>query len=495
MSTFRKIISWLALAAIILPNSAQATTSYDVYDLPVLYTSIGISPSTTSGITLGAPYLNGVAVAIPAMSGAIFEFTQNAKNEKLYAARVAVDPTTKIITLSGVIRDLCYNQKITFTTCSNGQYFSKGATVILNDDARIFNLKANQDRANTFTASGSINFPLNGSGSFSVPVYSSTTLRDHNLLSTNGKFACSITDTACYFYIGGTWNAIGSSTVPNASITSAGKVQLGTIADQLAKTINGSSGAPTVVQTQYLTLSGSIHGTNNSYQAGRIAVLSSSGSTPTSLGGTGLVNPSSGSLLTGNGSGSLNIVSAATNSGKTIISNGTGWRAANQPVRVIDAKTVAGTVFNNADQTEKKFYQPAFSGSILSAGEQLKVHVSGTAIGSAGNPVWRIRVGNSSGTVLCQPLTTPTLDATSRAFNIDANLTVRTIGVSGTMAGDMRFNLDAASANQFACTSTSDITVDTTGSVRITVTAQWPNSSNTQTVQYQQASVIGYSKP
>jgi hypothetical protein len=357
----------------------------------------------------------------------------------------------------------------------------------------------NNDRLNTTIDSGGILC-----GTTKQPCFFNneitTTQRDNFKSWTTATglhpFIFNSTTAVMQYWNGSSWINFGSGATVNATTTVRGGVQIGTISDQINKTNLGTSGAPVVVPTVNLTQSGSIHGTNNSYQAGRIPILNASGAISTSLGGTGLINSASGALLTGAGSGAMQIISATTASGKTITSNGKTWRAVPLPVRVLDSKVGVGTLFNNGDRLEKNFYQVAISGSVLTAGDQLKIHIAGDAINTTGgNPIFRVRVGAASGTIMCVTTNAPAL-ASPGTFLINSNITVRTLGVTGTMAGDFELtDVTSTGESSYACATIGNITVNTTGSIRFTVTAQWPNTNNTQTIYYEQASLTRFSTP
>jgi len=285
-----------------------------------------INGTQTTGIVLSSPQLNGAAQRFSTTSGAVLRIRYGNYREDIYTSSATINTVTNKVTLVGVTRNICPQFGRSFISCGNGRSWGKGAIVELNVDARLLNLKANVDRGNNFTASGAIAFLTNGSGSLIQPVYTTTTLRDHNLgaVPRFGMSACTSDTGLCYDGLGGAWVARGSNATANASETVAGKVQLGTILDQIAKTILGSTGAPTVVQTKYLTSSGSVHGTNDSVNAGRVLMLNSSGAISATVGGLGRVNATSGALIVAQGSGAVRLITPAPN-GYFLKSNGTSW--------------------------------------------------------------------------------------------------------------------------------------------------------------------------
>lgn len=303
----------------------------DVYDLPVMYLDRGITSTQTGetgkDITLAPPIRNFTEVTIPSMSGAVFEFRKDGYVETVFASRLIVNTSTNVATLTGtVIRDLCFNVGRTFTTCGDPRAWAKGTEVRLVNSSRLYNDKASRNSPNLFSASGAIAFT--GSGSNAFPVYATTTDRDHNL-GTGGQWglqACVSATNLCYYTMGGSWNAYGNTGVSNATETTAGISEGATITDQGSRTATGNSGGPLFLQPKYLTSSGAIHGVNGSIYASRIPMLNSSGALSTTLGGTGLVNPGSGSLLYGAGSGKLKTIDPGTR-GNVLWSDGTKWAA------------------------------------------------------------------------------------------------------------------------------------------------------------------------
>ncbi len=498
----RKILSILSACTLLLgatPVSAALSTSYDVENAPQMFLSETITPTQTSGIKLASPQINGSNYTFATTTGGVLRIRSIFFREDISYTSASVSSTTNIVTLSGVTRNICPQYGRAYVSCGNGRQWAKGSIVELNYDARLINLKANTDRANKWTASGAISFNLNGSGSLSFPIYSTTTQRDHHLMGTDGKTSCSIADGVCYYYLGGTWNTIGTSTTANATTTAAGKVETDVIADHAAKTDGGDSGAPVVVTTKHLTQSGAIH-SNNSYQAGRVPILNTSGALAATLGGTGISSPSSGSLLTGYGSGAMKqILATGTNSGKTILSNGRTWRAANQPVAVLDSLVTAGPgPWSSGSQgaAEQIIYQSSIPANTLAVGDEIKIHASGLANTNSPTLRFRLRAGAASGTTICVPASGMALEGTARGFVLDGTIKVRTLGSSGTAYGSLDIKYDStADGNQNACAAVAEITINTTATLYFTLNSQWSTNAGTSSVQALNGSTIRFAKP
>lgn len=226
-------------------TAAYAATSYDAFNTPDMFLNVGITGTATTGIDIAPPVRNGVVVTYPATTGAILKIQQGSREELLYYSTATVNSTTKVITLSGVIRDVCWNNAREILTCGSGKIFSKGASVRFVDAAQLLNLKANIDRTNTFTSVNAIRF--SGSGSLGQPTFATTAVRDQQLGSMpatgSGLVACVIAEGLCYDGIGGTWVARGSNSTPNATATTSGKGELAIPSDiQNHNTIGDSSG-------------------------------------------------------------------------------------------------------------------------------------------------------------------------------------------------------------------------------------------------------------
>ena len=253
--------------------ASTQTKSYDVTNEPQMRLAVNLTTTQTTGIIIAAPKLNAANHTFATTTGGVLRIRFGAFQEDISFTGATVNPTTYQVTLVGVTRNLCPHVTRAYMSCGAGRPWGIGAIVELNNDARLLNLKANIDRDNRFSASGAIAFI--GSGSFAPPWFSTTADRDQQLgASPSGptKMACVSATGLCYLSTGGAWTTIGSTGVSNASETVAGKVQLGTLKDHSGSTVIGSTGAPTVVQTRYLTSSG-----GTSHYNARIPILGTGG--------------------------------------------------------------------------------------------------------------------------------------------------------------------------------------------------------------------------
>ena len=261
----------LALALGILGKMAHAATitSWDVVNTPQMYLERSLTATQTTNIQIAAPKRNGLTVQLPITTGAVLRITQGSRTEDIYYSTGSVNATSKIMTLYGVTRNVCWNVFRSIVSCGDGLAFSRGATVELSVDARLLNLKANIDRTNTFTASGSLKFT--GSGSFGWPTFATTAERDRQM-GTNppyAKAACVTATGLCYVYIGGAWTSFGSGALTNASNGVSGKVDIATAAEAAA----GTAADATSGGQNALTVSITARTSTASADAGKVGIL------------------------------------------------------------------------------------------------------------------------------------------------------------------------------------------------------------------------------
>lgn len=339
MKLFYKAIDWITestlrtgaglsvLFVFAVAVSSAATTqtaSYDVTNNPQMYLDASITATQTANIKLSALQRNGETVIFPNMTGGVLRMRQGTRVEDLSFTGATVNATTKIVTLAGVTRNICWNIANRLVSCGDGYSFSKGAITELNIDARLLNFKANKDRANAFTASGSITF--SGSGSLGYPTFATTAARDQALGANPGgpvRAACVTATGLCYKYIGGAWAAEASGTTANASDTVAGKMQDGLLNDLQNRTMTGATGALNALTFRWIVKNGS-----GAETYGRILQAGNNGALSPSLGGTGLSSPTASGVLIGNGSKN-SMLQITASSGQVLRANSKGsWFAA-----------------------------------------------------------------------------------------------------------------------------------------------------------------------
>jgi len=315
----------LTLLVLLAGGSAFAAVTYDVTNEPQMNLADNLLPSATT-LKIASRQRNGDNYVFRTLTGGVLRIRWGAFTEDVAFTGASYN-ADNTVSITGLTRDLCPHVTDRYTSCGTGRAWGKGAIVERNVDARLLNGKSDLAGANTFTASGAVRF--SGSGSYQMPYFPSTAERDRQRPSPQPfEQACVTATGLCYAYIGGTWTAYGNTGVGNADTTTAGKVELATVADQIARTANGESGAAAVVQARHLTQSGAI---NNTYQAGRIPILNSSGALAASLGGLGTNAVSSGSVIIGQGAATVKSV-APGSANNVLISNGSSWTSGSAPV-------------------------------------------------------------------------------------------------------------------------------------------------------------------
>lgn len=474
-------VSLLCLS--LLSGYAFAATSWNVHNVPQMFLEDSITTTQTTNIQIAAPVLNGDTITFPTTTGAVLRFRQGSRREDIYYSSGSVDSTTKVITLYGVTRDVCFNSDTSLAGCGNGLDFSRGAIVEETIPGQLLNLKANIDRLNSFTGSGRLTSSQTNQ-TFLTLNSVTTAQRDAFTYKGNGDLIYNTTVGSPQFRAGGAWYSFGSGGgLVDATTTVAGRVEIGTIADQTAKTNTGDSGAPVVVVTQHLTQSGVQ--LNNSYQAGRIPILNSSGALATTLGGLGITNLSTGALLVGQSSLAAGLHAPSSMSGKVLLSDGSRFVSI-VPYRILNVKTDAGSDIYAGNTAEKTLYQFAISGSLLRAGSVVGIYLSGQHNGPVAQVV-RLRVGGSSGTILA---TTGTYDFSiggNEEFSVEGRVTFRSVGAGGTAAGDLFLIPDVHTPVLKYDATTSNISVNTTGTVTFTVTLQFLATNGANAAHYEQA--------
>ncbi len=382
-STARTVTGVLTMLVIIagLGTLAHAATSYDVANEQQMYLDTSINQTTTS-ITLSAPILNGSTWTFATTTGSILRIRSGAYREDIYDSSATVDSITKKITLNGVIRNICPNTFRTIVSCGNGRNWGKGAIVELTQDARLFNLKANIDRSNTFSAPIS----FSGSGSFKVPVFANTTARDQAIPSpSNGMIVYSTADAILYQYIGGSWTNFASGTVSAASELVSGKVQISTLAALQGLNSTGSTASLNVVPVKWVVKNGS-----GTITAGRIPQLNQNGVLSSSF-----FNASnSGVLVTKTGTG-LSVIKT-TLSGAFMRTNANGsWVVTTAALTKAFYITANQKLLSNgADQNFPASFP--IGANTASSGSTFEFRAAGTGATAGSSVKYKIKIGSTT---------------------------------------------------------------------------------------------------
>lgn len=223
------------------------------------------------------------------------------------------NPATNVLT--GVTRGVA-----TYTgESATGSAHGAGTGVVLSDDWNYFAAIQTAVNSKIDLAGGTFTGPVDFSGA-------STTFRIPNLTTAqitalaspqNGMLVYDTTLGEFQYYDGGSWLPVGTASVPNASETVAGIIELATVAEQGTATSTGSTGARLVPANSNLVKTSSGAGDEN-----KIAVLNASGSyadgflNAATSGASKTVKSKSDGLLDDS-------LLALTTAGDTVYSNGT----------------------------------------------------------------------------------------------------------------------------------------------------------------------------
>ena len=476
---------------------AATITNWNTHNNPTMRLEVNVSPTMTTGIKIATPQKNGDDYTIPTTTGGVLRMRRGTFFEDIYFSTGAV-ASDGVMTLYGVIRNICPQYHDRIVTCGDGEQFYAGDVIETNIDARLINWKMNVNTDNTCTSSGCISF--SGSGSLYQPNFATATIRDRQL-GTNpreGSISCLDSTGQCYDWKAGAWRSRSGSNIINATESAAGKVQLASTGALLSRTATGSTGAFDVIQAKHVTMTG---GTANQF---RVPLLDWKGTVVTRIGGTGSGSLNSGSILLGNGTNAfktLNLTSGA-GSGGTIRATGTAFAVVRQPVTMLNAQSVVGSQLGVSTTAEQNLYQFAFSGASLKAGDTIKVQIGCRTKFSSGPPILRVRAGTATGTVIVDAqVGTWQSNSADAGCSIDATLVVGVPGASGTIGGSYLGAIDnniGATTNENPITNASasfiSVTGGLAGSVRITVTIQFGASNANNYFQLTSASAFLYAR-
>lgn len=481
-------LSLFVLGAIAGAASA-AGTSYLVGNEPQMYLDVSISNSQTTGIILASPQRNGDDHIFTTETGGVLRIRQGSRVEDIYYADATVNTSTNRVTLDGVTRNLCTGRTTTFTSCGNGQYFSRGAVVELSVDARLINLKVARDLLNTMSGSGQITSSQTDRAW--IDANSVTTTQRDAFVSgalSDGNIVYNTTVGTMQYRAGGAWISFGSGSTINATEAVRGVSELATVSEQTDGATAGTTGAPLVVQSRYLVETSTGAGT-----AGRIPVFNSVGYLDVRAGGTGTGGVLTGHILIGRGVNVPSTLSPTANSGRILRSNGASWKPVPLAIFVLDNSVAAGTSTGASYVNEGQVYRYTFPANYFEAGDQIRMSIRGVQESDVTYAL-RLRFGgfNSGTTLVSLGVGSTTTSSDDTAYRVLSNITVRTIGASGTAVGDMEYVHDGNAAEDYTGQADggvppTSITVDTTAQVRLTFTVQFMSSNassffNTQQV-------------
>lgn len=457
---------------------AAQTTSWDVTNNPQMYLDASISSSQTANVKIAALKRNGSTVIFPNMTGGVLRIRQGTRVEDISYTSATVNATTKAVTLAGVVRDICWNQALVLTTCGNGQAFSKGATVELSTDSRLFNFKANKDRAQTFTARQTFGsgVTLTGSGYALELNRLTTTERDALTNVKNGTVIYNKTTGLINQYLTGAWSAVGTDATPNATESAAGKFLVTSFLHLANRSQTGATAALNALTPRWLVKNGS--GATSAYL---LPQLGGNGVIATSLGGTGTggtAGVASGSILVYQKNNSPKPLYATSTNQVILSTDGKNWNAGSAPmdVNVLTGSTASTNRTFTNPQALVNFDQ---TGSLLPAqlntkGAIIHVYATGTVTEAGANGInIALRLGGTT-VATC---TTAAITSSSIQWAVNFYLVVRTAGAGGVIEGSatgMAGTKTCSSAN----TNTTSFDTTATYTANIAGSFQGSNAGN-----------------
>lgn len=128
--------------------------------------------------------------------------------------------------------------------------------------------------------------------------------------------------------------------------------------------------------------------------------------------------------------------------------------------------------------------------SLLAIGKSLRLRLSGvlSTDASAGTLTIRAKLGSTS--IAASTAVTPSNSLSNVAWILDVDLTCRTIGASGTVFGQGMMQIADSTGRVIGLAATAAVTVDTTSSLAVNVTAQWGTASASNTITCSNATIL-----
>ncbi len=439
-------------------EGVSALTSYDVENAPQMYLDASIVNTDTT-LTLSSPKRNGSNHTFATTSGGVLRLRSGFKVEDIYYTTATVNATTNKVSVSGITRNLCPTAYLTYETCGNGFYFSRGAIVELNQDARLFNLKANLDRLSTMFGSGRIT--SNQTTQTWINATSVTTAeRDAFTLVANGDIWYNETTGTMEYRGGGANIAFGSGASINATESVAGKVEVADTGSILNSTGVGTSGAENVLSARYTTASGGL--SMSTQQIGHVAVTDKSG------------------FLSGN---VLGQGATATN----FLRGDNKWAKPNSLNGLLLDLTASNVVTSTATETDFDL-QYTIAANTVEAGDLYIIGFTGSGwTGSSDTAVIRGYVAGTALTNKNRGIDNPT----SSAWHYSMSLLFTTVGASanvitcgnGSGSGSVIPTL-------WVCGTLPTLTLDTTAGILLKTSADWTSANSDDRVQATAVSVF-----
>lgn len=451
--------------------------SYDVKSGDKSVLAVKINSTQTTLIKIAHMNINGASVAWANTGGGVIEVSEQSdsttKREWIYYTGGSTDSSNDF-TLSGVVRGIARDSSdVTSGSASIAQSFSKGAVVRFVTFHDLLNKKANLDRAGTWTAAqtfstGSSVTPTNTT----TPVYHgqslTTSQRDALTGVSNGDWIYNSTLNQTQWREGGSWvtNATGS-TVADASTTVAGKVEEAILSEVSAGTAAGGTGARLFINPSLVKKSSS------GAAEGNVVALNSSVVVDPSIGGTGVVSPTSGSVYIGAGSSSMTAVAPTANT--FLGGNGTTW-SATTGVPVLKYVNTADSTDISGGGTGDQAFSTAYTipANDLVAGATYVLEASGIVDGGASNRQLVLKFKYGTTTLLTFNSTNSGATGTNWPWNVKCTMVCRSTGASGSVqpSGEL---IEKTAATTFFndVLAPTAVTIDTTVSSSLNLTQAW----------------------
>lgn len=486
MRNFRFPLALLAasfLCVQIFPAFADVLTTptnVSAGDETVLHSSITAAALTVTLEPL-YKYVNGVRTkgCIDSANGFAIITDTTSRFEWLSFSNTACNTTTYITTLTGVRRGL--SPVLPTLNAGTGLAWDAGSKFRIIDYPWYYKKTAYQDRPIILSASGGLTFT--GSGRLKVPVFANSTVRDAQIPNpANGMIVYNTTEGLLDQYISGSWTTISTGSTSNATTTVAGKVELGTVADQLARTDTGDSGASTVVVTKFLTESGAQNGANNSPQRGRVIMANLSGAVSATLGGLGRPNVASGSVILAQGSGAVKAVAPGT-ANNVLQSNGTSWvsggtKVYTQPVYMTGA---VSTVIGASSTAEVAFDKCNYTIPASDLVKDVAYQIEATGVLGWGAGDWTLRTKLGATAIILNAITPATSGDIFRLHAIV--LGKAAAGASVSVEGGYNLIYGQGGSNMRAMAANGNAAVATNGTLLLQLSSQFGTNNGSNSAQ------------
>lgn len=424
-----------------------------------------LNTSATTGVTVKLKKING---GFPTwVTGAhqimIVQKTRTqTKVEKLNVASGTTQTAVGIVTLGTLTRKISLTDGTDTSGTGTAQSFTQSAAVYIAWTTTDAEQTVKKEETNTLTGDGAIR-----SSSTTTPVVRlnnvTTTQRDAMTAANGDKIYNTTTGTEQTFK-GGAWTDVGDTGTPDGSTTVAGKFEEATVAEQGAATATGESGARLVPANANIVKTSSGAGDENK-----------------------LVVPGSAGTL------DINFLATGTPDGtKFVRDDGTLVTPTFSGVTTFIGSVTAASSAVGSASTAENAMSPTFTGTnsigagTLAAGDVIHVRFSGNYRLDSGTLTVLMKVGGVDTSVV---VGTFPVNTTTEQYDVDIYVNTRSIGATGKIYAGTTASTQLDRAGTGRSSAIGEATVDTTGALAITFTAQY-SASDAQHAITIQAGVI-----